>query len=91
MWEDSSYCWVVICKNYWQHMKQNLFHGHRIPLGVTDAVSSRPTIDQRFLARCDNCGKGYVYKPSEVSATSRSRRNASRHIRYFKKKIRQER
>jgi hypothetical protein len=66
MWEDSSYCWVVICKNYWQHMKQNLFHGHRIPLGVTDAVSSRPTIDQRFLARCDDCGKEYVYKPSEV-------------------------
>lgn len=66
MWEDSSYCWVVICQSYFHHMKQNLFHGHRIALGVTDAVNSRPAIDQRFVARCDDCGKEYVYKPSEV-------------------------
>jgi hypothetical protein len=57
MWEDNSYRWVVICKNYLHHMRQNLFHGHRIPLRVTDAVSSRPAIDQRFVARCDDCGK----------------------------------
>ena len=66
MWEDSSYCWVVICKNRLYHMRKNLFHGHRIPLAVTDGVSSRPPIDQRFEVRCDDCGKEYVYKPSEV-------------------------
>jgi hypothetical protein len=66
MWENETYCWVVLCKNRWYHLRQNLFHGHRIPLAVTDAVSARPAIDQRFEARCDDCGKTYVYRPSEV-------------------------
>src|SRR5947207_1812117 len=30
MWEDSRYCWVVICKNHWFHVRQNIFFGHRI-------------------------------------------------------------
>jgi len=66
VWENNSYCWVVICKNRWHHMRQNLFHGHRIPLAVTDAVSTRPAIDQRFEVKCDECRKTYVYRPSEV-------------------------
>jgi hypothetical protein len=66
MWEDSRYCWVVHCKNHWFHLRQNLFFRHRIPLGETDAVAPRPAIDQRFRARCDECGKEYLYKPSEV-------------------------
>ena len=66
IWENSNYCWVVICKNYFRHMRQNLFHGHRIILAVTDAVSVRPAIDQRFLVRCNESGKEYAYKPSEV-------------------------
>lgn len=65
-WEDSSYCWVVICKNNWVHRRPNIFHVHRIPLAETDAVSPRPTIVGRFAARCDSCGKEYIYKPSEV-------------------------
>ncbi len=66
MWEDSRYCWVVHCKNHWYHVRKNLFYRHRIPLAETDAVTPRPPIDCRFRARCDECGKEYFYKPSEV-------------------------
>jgi hypothetical protein len=65
-WEDSSYCWVVSCKNQWVHRRQNLFHPPHIPLGETDAVRPRPAIDRRFTVQCDDCRKEYVYKPSEV-------------------------
>jgi hypothetical protein len=65
-WEDSSYCWVVSCKNQWVHRRRNLFHSHHIPLGETDAVRPRPAIDHRFIVQCDDCKKEYVYKPSEV-------------------------
>ena len=66
MWEDSSYCWVVLCKNHWFHLRQNIFFGHRIPLGETDAIMPRPALEERFRVRCDACGKEYVYKSSEV-------------------------
>jgi hypothetical protein len=66
MWENSRYFWVVHCKNYWFHARKNLFFRHRIALAETDAISSRPAIDSRFRARCDECGKEYLYKPSEV-------------------------
>jgi serine/threonine protein kinase len=66
MWVDSNYCWVVICKNHWFHRRPNIFNVHRIPLGETDAVLPRPKIDKPFGVRCDECGKEYIYKPSEV-------------------------
>lgn len=66
MWEDNRYFWVVFCKNYWFHLRQNIMVRHRILLAETDAVSPRPPIDQRFMVRCDLCGKEYLYKPSEV-------------------------
>lgn len=66
MWEDSDYCWVVLCKNHWTHLRQNIFHGHRIPLGVTDAVAVCPVDQEQFSVRCDNCGKEYVYKRRDV-------------------------
>lgn len=66
MWEDSHYCWVVLCKNHWFHIRENLFFAHRIPLAETDAITPRPAIDQRFRFKCDSCGKEYLYKPSEV-------------------------
>ncbi len=66
MWEDSRYFWVVLCKNHWFHLWKNLYFRHRIPLGETDAITPRPPIDCRFRVRCDECGKEYVYKPSEV-------------------------
>jgi hypothetical protein len=66
MWEDSNYCWVVLCKNTWFHFRQSLFSSHRIPLGETDAVMSPPALDGPFQVRCDECGKEYLYKPSEL-------------------------
>lgn len=66
MWENSRYFWVVHCKNHWFHARKNLFFRHRIPLAETDALTSRPAINCRFRARCDECGKEYIYKPSEV-------------------------
>ncbi len=66
MWVDSYYCWVVLCKNHWYHFRQNLFFRHRIPLAETDALAPRPSIDHHFRVRCDDCGKEYIYKPSDV-------------------------
>jgi hypothetical protein len=66
MWEDSSYCWVVLCKNRWFHYRQTLFTSHRIPLSETDAVMSLPTLEGRFPVRCDDCGREYLYKSSDV-------------------------
>jgi hypothetical protein len=67
MWEDSRYCWVVLCKNHWFHIPKNLFFRHRIALAETGAVMHRPSIKDRFASdACDECGKEYIYKPSEV-------------------------
>jgi hypothetical protein len=66
MWEDSNYCWVVLCKNRWFHFRQTLFTSHRIPLGETDAVLSPPAVNGRFSVRCDDCGKEYLYKLSDL-------------------------
>jgi hypothetical protein len=67
MWEDNQYCWVVLCKNNWFHLRKNLFFKHKIPLGEADAFSSCPVLDGPFTVRCDECGKEYLYKASEVS------------------------
>jgi hypothetical protein len=66
MWVDSHYCCVVLCKNHWFHLRQNLFFRHRIPLSESDPVAPRPSLDGRFRVRCDDCRKEYLYKPSEV-------------------------
>ena len=66
MWVDSHYCWVVLCKNHWFHLRQNLFFRHRIPLAETDPVSPRPSLEGHFRVQCDDCRKEYFYKPSEV-------------------------
>ena len=66
MWEDSHYCWVVICKNDWFHLRQSIFFGHKIPLGETDAFASLPALEGPFAVRCDECCKEYRYKPSDV-------------------------
>src|SRR5205807_2367345 len=66
MWVNSNYCWVVVCKNHWFHGRGNFFTVHRIPLGETDAVWPRPKVDKPFGVRCDECGKEYIYQPSDV-------------------------
>lgn len=66
MTADACYYWVVICKNHAFHNQQNRFFGHKIPLGETDSFSALPVIDEHFVARCDDCGREYSYKSSEV-------------------------
>jgi hypothetical protein len=66
MWEDSSYFWLVLCKNHWFHARKNLFFRHQILLAETDAFASRPPVNRPFKVRCDQCRKEYLYKPSEV-------------------------
>ncbi len=71
MWEDPRFFWVVLCKNHWFHFRQNLFYRHQIPLAEADATSGRPPIASRFKVRCNECGKEYLYKPSEVMRSER--------------------
>ena len=66
MWEDANYCWVVLCKNHWFHMRQNIFFRHRIPLGQTDAVAALPPLGKHFTVRCDECRRTYTYEPKDV-------------------------
>ena len=66
MWEDSNYCWAVICKNNWFHKRANRFFKHKIPLGETDAYAPPPALKGDFTVRCDECQKEYLYKPSDV-------------------------
>lgn len=65
-WNGSNYCWVVICKNHHFHHKQSHFYAHKIPLAETDSFETLPVFATRLIVRCDECGKEYVYKPSEV-------------------------
>lgn len=71
MWEDSSCCWVVPCKNYFFRVRQNIFYRHRIPLAETDAFAALPLLNGRFRVRCDVCGKEYLYKRSDVLRVER--------------------
>jgi hypothetical protein len=66
MWEDCSYCWVVLCKNNWFHSRQNLFSKHKIPLAETDVYAPPPALKNSFMVKCDECHKEYLYKSSEV-------------------------
>jgi len=65
LWANPDYFWIVLCKNERFHHKSNHNYAHRIPLGQTDTVSPKP-VSQPFKARCNSCGKEYVYEPSEV-------------------------
>jgi len=66
MWEDANYCWIVLCKNHWFHMRQSFLFRHRIPLAETDALASLPPLPKHFTARCDECRKTYTYEPKDV-------------------------
>ena len=63
---DSQYVWVVICKNHKFHKRQNLFFGHKIPLGETDAFQPLPVLDTLLHVRCDDCGQQHAYQPMDV-------------------------
>jgi hypothetical protein len=66
MWDDSSYGWVVVCKNHIYHFLRNLFYRHQIIFAETYATISHPPVNGPFNVRCDMCGKGNVYKRSDV-------------------------
>lgn len=63
---DSSYAWVVVCKNHRFHHHTNIYFGHKIPLGETDAYSPPPQLDRRFIVRCDHCGQENTYTPKDL-------------------------
>jgi len=63
MWEDANYCWVVLCKNHWFHILQNIFFRHRIPLGQTDAVTPLPLSANTSRSGAMRAEKRYTYKP----------------------------
>ena len=68
-WDDEGcpYSWVVICKNTRFHNRQNQFVGHKIILGESDSVAARPALPRRFPVLCDECGKIYCYRYSDVA------------------------
>jgi len=66
MRDNSQYYWVVLCKNHRFHKHQNLFFGHRIPLGETDALLPPPPVPGDLRVRCDECGQEYSYHPKDV-------------------------
>ena len=64
--EASQYVWAVICKNHKVHDRQNIYSGHKIPLGETDEFAPPPTLDFRITVKCDECGEEYEYDPREI-------------------------
>ena len=66
VWVDGNYCWVVVCKNHWFHKRPNIFNVHRIPLGATDSSLPLPELAGLISVRCDECGREYIYKPSDI-------------------------
>lgn len=63
---NCQYVWAVICKNQKLHKQQNLFFGHKIPLGETDSIMPPPTLDGLLQVRCDDCGQEYSYHPKDL-------------------------
>ncbi len=63
---DAGYFWVVLCKNHKYHKRQNIFFGHRIPLGETDTFSPPPDVNGGLRVRCDDCGEEFTYKANEL-------------------------
>ena len=63
---DNQYVWAVICKNHKFHKRQNLFFGHKIPLGETDAFMPPPAWDGRIHVICDDCGQENTYESKDL-------------------------
>ena len=64
--EERKYCWIVLCKNDWFHLRKNMIYRPRIALGATDGVKPLPVPNGPFAVRCDECGKEYLYEASDV-------------------------
>lgn len=61
--------WVATCKNTEYHVQKNPFHGHRIPVGKTDAHSPLPAVHGTIDIQCDDplCGRTYSYTGPEIN------------------------
>jgi hypothetical protein len=62
--EADPYCWIVICKNRKFHSHQNIYSGHKIPLGETDEFTPPPQVDT-LMVRCDECGTEHSYAAAD--------------------------
>jgi hypothetical protein len=63
--ETDPYCWVVICKNRKFHSHQNIYSGHKIPLGETDEFTPPPNLDT-FTVPCDECRAEHSYDGADL-------------------------
>ena len=66
MGQAGDYAWAVICKNHKFHKRQNLFFGHKIPLGEADPYQPPPAIPGTITVHCDDCGHQNSYQPSDL-------------------------
>jgi hypothetical protein len=64
--EAAPYCWVVVCKNHKFHNRQNIYSGHKIPLGETDEFAPPPKLDFGFTVRCDECEAEHSYQAADL-------------------------
>ena len=60
------YMWVVICKNRKFHHQQNIYSGHKIALGETDAFETPPDVGISLKVRCDACGEEDTYHATDL-------------------------
>jgi hypothetical protein len=64
-------------------MRQNLFVGHKIPLGETDAFAPLPALEGRFMVRCDECGRSIYTNPQTCEDTNNIFLSLSLPMRYL--------
>ena len=62
----TEYFWIVLCKNHEFHRHQNIFFGHRIPLGETDTITPPPEVNGGLKVRCDDCGQEFRYEARDL-------------------------
>jgi hypothetical protein len=56
----------VVCKNHKFHNRENIYSGHKIPLGETDEFVPPPELDFDFTVRCDDCGAEHSYDAADL-------------------------
>jgi hypothetical protein len=83
MWEDNEYCWVVVCKNRWFHMRQNMFLG--IKFRLARQMPSRLNQLLRVVSRSDamNAATSISTNPRMCGDTNDPFLSLSLPIRYF--------
>ena len=86
MWKDANYCWVVLCKNHWFHVRKNLFFRHKIPLAqpmlsllsllsVNTSRSSAMSAERRTGINPRTCGESSSNFRSDSSPIQSFKKN----------------